>query len=161
MNTILVQMTNETWTMQALHLACALARNNGARIALLRLMQVQHLGFLGTEFGSAPLSQQEHAAWLNYAATAEDYGVEIVRQAMQCWSPLEAIADAADYVDAQVVFAHIPHSYIPYMDRWQRWQLQRRLEKAGRQLFTLEGVAGNARVPSIVINAAQTFAARK
>ena len=35
------------------------------------------------EFGSEPLSQREYAAWLNYAATAEDYGVEIVRQFLE------------------------------------------------------------------------------
>ncbi len=161
MNTILVQMTNENWTLQALHRACALARNNGARISLVRLMQVQHLGFLGTEFGSEPLSQREYAAWLNYAAIAEDYGVEIVRQSMQCWSPLDAIADAADYVDAQVVFAHIPHSFIPYMDRLQRWRLQRRLGQAKRQLYTLQPADGKSNDRAIVTNPAQIFATRK
>ncbi len=154
-------MADETWTLQALHFACALARNYDARVILVRLMQVQHLGFLGTEFGSTPLSSKEYAAWLNYAATAEDYGVALVRQSMQCWSPLEAIADAADYVDAQVVFVHIPHSHIPYVDKLQRWQLQRRLGKANRQLYTLEPADENSRTPSVVINSAQVFAARK
>jgi hypothetical protein len=134
-NTILVQITNETWTLRALHLACVLARSNGARIILLRLMQVQHLSYLGTEFGSTPLSQQEYAAWHDYVTIAEDYGVEIVRRSMQCWSVLGAIAAAADHVDAQVVFAYIPPSSISYMHSLQRWSLQRRLAKARRQLY--------------------------
>ncbi len=157
MSTILVQMTNQSWTLQALHLACALARNNGARIILLRLMPVQHLSYLGTEFGSTPLSRQEYTAWLKYVATAEYYGVEMVRQSMQCWSELDAIADAADYVDAQVVFASIPRSRIPYMDRLQHWRLQRRLVKANRQLHTLEQSARNSNIPSLVIEPPPDF----
>ncbi len=161
MDTILVQMTNKTWTLRALHLACALARSNGARIVLLRLMQVQHLSYLGTEFGSTPLSQREFAAWHEYAATAGDYGVELVRLSMQCWSVLGAVADAADHVDAQVVFAHIPPSSIPFMGRLQRWSLLRRLSRANRQLFTLEQSDGNSNPPSIVINPTQASVTRK
>jgi hypothetical protein len=161
MYTILVQMADETWTGQALHFACALARNNGARIILLRLMQVQQLSYLGTEFGSTPLSSREYAAWLGYAATAEDYGVELVRQSMQCWSKLDALADAADYVGAQVIFAYIPHSRIPYMDRLQRRGLQRRLGKANRQLYTLEPSAGNPGIPPIVMTPVPISTAHK
>jgi hypothetical protein len=161
MYTILVQMADETWTGQALHFACALARNNGARIILLRLMQVQQLSYLGTEFGSMPLSAREYAAWLGYAATAEDYGVELVRHSMQCWSKLDALADAADYLAAQVIFGYIPHSRIPYMDRLQRWGLQRRLGKANRQLYTLEPSTGNPSVLAVAMNPIPVSTAHK
>jgi nucleotide-binding universal stress UspA family protein len=161
MHTILVQMANEAWTEQALHFACALARNNGARIILLRLMQVQHLGYLGTEFGSTPLSSHEYAVSLGYAATAEAYGVELIRHSMQCWSELDALADAADYVDAQVIFAYIPHSRIPCVDRLRRWGLQRRLGKAKRQLYTLEPSAENPSILSIVVNPVPASTAHK
>ncbi len=161
MDTILVQISNETWTIRALHFACALARSRGARVILLRLMQVQHLSYLGTEFGSTPLSAQEYTAAREYAATAQDYGVKLECQSMQCWSEPGAIADAADYVDAQVVFAHIPRSPIPFWDRLQCWSLQRRLARAKRQLFTLDQPESSFSAPSIVIKPDRAFAARK
>ncbi len=155
MNTILVQMKDKNWTRQALHLACALAKNYRARIILLRLEAVQHLSYLGTEFGSEPLSRQEYAAWLDYASIAADYGVEIVRRSMQCWSVPDAIAEAADYVDAQVVFAYVPQSRLPYVQRLQHWRLKRRLQKAKRHLYTFEQSVGYSNPPWIVIPPAQ------
>lgn len=137
MNTILVQMSDTSWTMQALHLACALARNSSATLVLARLVEVQHYSYLGTPFGDSVPTPQEYDDIQEYAATAEDYGVEFSFRVMQCANRLEALADAADYLDSEVVFAHIPHSRIPYWPVIQTWLLKRRLAAGHRQLFTL------------------------
>lgn len=136
MRTIIVQMSERHWTMQALHLACALARNNHAQVILLRLMAVNHPGYLGTAFGNRSVSGAEYVDIKEYAATAEDYGIEMSLCQMQCVTSLGALADAAEELDADVVFAHVPESRIPYWRRLQVWNLERRLSHS--QLFTLD-----------------------
>ncbi|MBL8155389.1 MAG: hypothetical protein JNM70_14490 [Anaerolineae bacterium] len=157
MNTILVQMSEKAWTMQALHLACALARNSTAKLVLARLIEVQHYSYLGTPFGNSDPTPQEYDDIQEYAATAEDYGVELTVRMMQCANPLEAMADAADHLDSAVVFAHIPSSRIPYWAEIQTWLLKRRLAAGQRQLFTLaRPPQPETYAPSITVEPAHT-----
>jgi hypothetical protein len=113
MKTILVQLSARPWTMQALHLACALARNAEAEVVLLRLMQVRHPGYLGTEFGYASPTRQEQADLADYSATAEDYGISLALRQMQCVTALNAVADAAEQTGSEIVFAHVPPAASP------------------------------------------------
>lgn len=138
MQTILVQMANLQWTTQALHLACALARNDQSRVILLRLTEIQHIRNLGLDFANIPLTPQEYSNLAEYSATAEDYGVEISVAQMQCVSPLNAVVSAAEHVKANVVFVHIPDSRIPFVRRLRLWQLERQFAKAQRQFYTLD-----------------------
>jgi hypothetical protein len=135
-NTILVQLADEAWTLQAIHLASALARNCDAKLVLLRLIPVRHLGYLGSDIGNMPVTDDEYARLRSYAATAEDYGVELIVASMQCVAALDAVAEAADQLDAQVVFARVPESRIPYWHQYQIWRLERRLKR--RTLYTLQ-----------------------
>lgn len=155
MKTILVQISEPAWTMQALHLACALARNNAAQIILLRLMPVRYPSHLGTAFGNTPPTDHERREMDEYVATAEDYGVELLVQPMQCATTLEAVVDAADQLNVDVVFAHIAKSWLPYWQAFQTWNLKRQLSSAHRQLFTVGGAAQEDEyVPSITMEAA-------
>lgn len=139
MNTIIVHMGENSWTGQALHLACALARNTGAEIALLRLIPVQHMRWVGTDMVNNDVTSEEYELLRGYAATAEDYGVTMALTNMQYQSGLgEALADAADNLNASVVFAALPESTIPYWHQLQTWLLERRLTGAKRTLYTLE-----------------------
>jgi hypothetical protein len=138
MTNILVQMAEENWTMQALHLACALARNSNSKVVLLQLMQVKNPSLLGASFDGHSPSEREYADLEEYAATAEDYGVELELQPMQCISMLDAVVDAAEQLNTVVVFAHVLPSRIPYWRRFQVWNLERRLRNQRQQLFTLD-----------------------
>lgn len=161
MKTILVQMSEPAWTMQALHLACALARNNMAQIILLRLMPVRHPSYLGTAFGNTPPANHEHNEMDEYAATAEDYGVALSVQPMQCVTTLEALVDAADQLDVDAVFAHISKSWLPYWQAFQTWNLKRQLSAAHRQLFTLDTMPQEDEyVPAIMIETAHTVVSK-
>jgi hypothetical protein len=135
-NTVLVQLAEETWTSQAVHLAAALARNCDAQLVLLRLIPVRHLSYLGSDFGSTPVTSEEYARLRSYEATAEDYGLALTVASTQAVSPLAAVAEAADHLDAQVVFACVPESRIPYWHQYQSWKLERRLRP--RTLYTLD-----------------------
>ena len=134
-NTILVQIADDAWTFQAIHLASALARNSDAKLVILRLASVRHLSYLGSDIGKKPVTSDEYARLRNYEATVEDYGVKLVVASMQCVSELDAVAEAADQLDAQVVFARVPESRIPYWQQYQVWKLERRLRQ--RILYTL------------------------
>jgi hypothetical protein len=156
MRTILVQMENRRFTMQALHLALALARNQQAQVVLLRLIPVKHLGYLGTSLGQCEMSADEQAALRDYAATAEDYGMDITLRQMQCEDTLAAVTEAADYLDADVVFAQVRPSWLPYWQVFRRWWLEQQLALHGRQLYTLQTPpAAASHVPMITVKPAR------
>lgn len=155
MKPILVQMSDKQWTMQAVHLACALARHQQVAVILLHLMPARHPSYLGTPFGDTPPTWQESTDMRDYAATAEDYGIELRLQPMQYVNWLDAVSEAADQLDAAVVFAHILPGRIPYWRRFQRWNLQRQLAAAHRQLVTLDPTQGKPEsLPAVTIRPA-------
>lgn len=154
MYSILVQMAEERWTMQAMHLACALARNTGGKVVLLRLIPVRNPGLLGASIGDWSPTEGEYQRIKEYAATAEDYDVQLILQPMQYLNLLDAVVDAAEELDTVVVFAQVMPSRIPYWQRFQAWNLERRLRLQRRQLFTLEQPVGSIEwTPSITVTA--------
>jgi hypothetical protein len=104
-----------------------MARQLSAEIALVKLIPVQHTSWLGTEWGYMNFTLQAQVEFDDYQATVEDYGIE--------FTPVlfEGIAQVADYVDAQTVFAQLPASRIPLWTRFQRWTLGRHLARQKRQ----------------------------
>jgi hypothetical protein len=154
MKNIMVQIANKSWTMEALHLACAMARNSETTIALVRFMEVGHPSYLGTNMGNIAPTPQEYQDLQDYQATAEDYGVELEVRSIQCLSPLDVMAQAAEELDAEVVFARVPESAIPYWHKFQLWNLKRELSGQQRQLYTLDKPANVTEwVPSVTVNA--------
>jgi hypothetical protein len=154
MVTILVQMAEEKWTMEAMHLACAVARGSGTQVALLRLIQVQHPSYLGTSFGNKPPDERDYHRLNEYAATAEDYGIALGIHSMQCLSAMDALVDAADQLEAVILFAHVAPSRIGYWRRFQVWNLGRRLAQIHCQLFTLDQPVGFIEwMPTITVKA--------
>jgi hypothetical protein len=138
MTTILVQMADKVWTKAAMHLACALARNTGATVIVLQLFQVRHVSYLGTDFGNISPNERDCQDLREIAATAEEYGIEITVQPMQCLSSLDALAQAVHYLKADVVFARIVETRIPLWRKFQVWNLERLLRGTDCQLFTVD-----------------------
>lgn len=134
MKTIMVQMADKQWTMEAMHLASAVARNTDARIVLLRLALANNPGLLG--WGMMAPTAEERRQMEEYASIAEDYGVEFDVQPMQFVTLVDALAQAARQRQAAALFAHIPHSSIPYWRRFRLWSLKRQLGDC--RLYTLE-----------------------
>ena len=160
MNTqlIMVQMAERKWTVDALHLACAMARGNNAEIALIRMISVPHVQWLGTDMAyCAPTVEEQHNIQ-SYAAIAGEYGVTLTVNALPYSTLTDAIADTADYLNAAIVFASIPQSVASYWHRFQVWNLRRRLASQGRKLYTLEkpaDVPAADWTPSILVSHAQ------
>ena len=154
MKKIMVQVANKSWTMEALHLTCAMARNSETTITLVRFMQVGHPSYLGTNMGNIAPTPQEYQELRDYQATAEDYGVELEIRSLQCLSPLEVMAQAAEELEASVVFARVPESSIPYWRKFQLWNLERSLKGQGCDLYTLDKPANVTEwVPSVTVKA--------
>jgi hypothetical protein len=155
MTTLLVQMADAAWTMDAMHVASTLARTAGTNVTLLHLIPVTHPSYLGTTFGTTAPSERDYQLLHQIAETAEDYGVELTIQPMQYVSLVEAVAEAAETLDADVVFARIPASRIAFWRRFQIWNLDRLLRRERRQLVTLDLPIESIRwIPSITVKAA-------
>jgi hypothetical protein len=149
MQPIMVHMANREWTLAAMHTACALARNTGAEVTVVKMVAVHHPGWLGTDLGYRSLSWQDHDNLRYYQATAEDYGVAFSMLVFQYVTLPEALVDAAAYIDAQEVFAVLPQSLIPYWRQLQLWNLRRQLSQQGRCLYTLEAAELSDVTPTI------------
>jgi hypothetical protein len=141
MATIMVQMTDGERTLEALHLACALAHAKQDTVALVKMVPVQHIGLLGTELGFMNLTDADCKEMADFEAVPFQYA-----------TLAEGVAQAADYVDARIVFASLPTSVVPYWYRVQCWILRRQLARHDRQLYLLERDSGSAHwSPAILV----------
>ena len=133
MKTIMVQMSEKQWTMEAMHFASALARNTNGKVVLLRMVLANNPGLLG--WGVNVPSAEEQRQLYEYAAVAEDYGVEFCVQPMHYISSAEALAQAVELFKIDVLFANIPRSSIPLWQKFRLWNMKRQLGNC--RLYTL------------------------
>lgn len=134
MSTIMVQFSDEQWTLEAMHLASALARNLNGQVVLLYLSLAPNPGLLG--WGMVPPTIAEERQMQNYAAVAEDYGVVFRVQPLQFISLGDALVQTAHELDASALFAHFPPSPISLWRRFQLWSLKHHLGDC--HLYTLD-----------------------
>lgn len=130
---LLVNIADHAWTLEAIHCACQMARRTGGSIALVKLVAVQHPSWLGTDLGYIQFSQDERAAMDEYIATLEDYGVEHTLTVIQYITFTDALAAAADVLNASTVFGALPRTMIPFWQAYQRWALRHRFERSQRE----------------------------
>ena len=138
MESIIVEMANSQWTEAALHLACAMARTTHSNVILLRMIETQHLSWLGASVDCDFFSAQDSERLWVYKAIAEKYGVEFSIEPMQWISYVEALVEASDQLNAEVIFASVPESRLPLMRKFQVWDLRRQLAQRHRTLYTLD-----------------------
>lgn len=135
---IVVCVADHRWTLDALHLASALARDTRLPIHLVQFIQVDHPLQLGTDYGYAHFSRQAQALMREYQATLEDYGVPFDTGLYQYVTLSGGIVDVVEQCSAQAVFASLPAGVVPWWNRLQRWTLRRRLQRRNCALFTLD-----------------------
>jgi len=133
---IMVQIADDpAWTREALHCAALMARDQSAKIALVKMMPVQHLGWLGTGLGYLNLSHQDEQELADLAVTLEDYSMDFDFYPFQYATLADAIGQAAEYLDAQVIFATLPKGIIPFWRAYQVRGLRRHFARDGRQFI--------------------------
>lgn len=145
MTTILVQMSRDAWTREALHQACALARGRGSYVTLLWLIPVPP-PLLGSAFGWSSADFREWKRLGEYRATAEDYGVELVVQPMQYVSFQDAIVQAVCLLNASVAFVDPPSTNLALWNTLRMLNLERRLKSVNCQLQTLTADTSAGRI---------------
>jgi len=136
MATIMVAAGERQWTLEAMHLACALARNTGKDLVLVQMVSVSQPSYLGANFAHWNNTAEEQAHIRDYIKTAEDYGVNLSVTVFEYIDFVPGLAQAAEHADANVVFATLPNSVISYLRRLRLWNLRRQLKP--RTLYTLD-----------------------
>jgi hypothetical protein len=149
---IMVQMAEPQWTLQALHLACAVARANGYPITLVKMVPVSHVGWLATELGYQHFTIEDRRLLQECSITAEDYGVPSSVKLFQYVTLSEAVVDAAEQFNPRIVFATLPHYKLPYWRKYLIWRMRHALEHQQRLLYTLEeSLTPVQQTPSIIV----------
>lgn len=138
MSTIIVQMAEPQWTEEALHLACALAQRTQSKVILLHLMPTQHISWLGANFNTNWLTPEQTELVWHCKAIADSYAVELTLQPMEYISYPDALTEISEQMEADVVFARIPHSLIPLWRKVEVWELRRHLAARHIALYTLD-----------------------
>lgn len=131
---ILIVLGDHAWTVQAMHLACAMARDNGAVVFIVKMLRVNHPLLLGDVAGYVNYTASDRTALQECAATAEDYGVSFREHVCTYADYAAAVAGVAEQLDAAVVLAPPYHSHLPALNRFAAWRLRRIV---GRPLFCL------------------------
>lgn len=139
---IMVQVDELQWTADVLHAACRLARSCEGEIALVDLVRVRRILYLGTEFGFMDLSDDDKRRLQAYVDTVEDYGLPYTVTLYQHCGLYDGIAGAAELVGAGVVFARLPKSAIPFWSDCQFELLRVRLMRQYIELFNEPGILG-------------------
>lgn len=126
------------WTLEALHLASALARDTGAEICLVKMIPVDHAFQLGAPYAHWRYSAAECETVQDYLQTLEDYGVSFSCYVYQYVTYTDALVDLCEQLRPQVLFAKPHHHLLSLWNRLELWNLRRRLARRGCLLYTLE-----------------------
>ena len=137
---IMVQVAEPQWTWDVVHAACKLARSCGGTVHLVHMVCAKHLCYLGTELGYLNLSDDDQHVLKGYVDTIDDYGLACGLTVYQYCSVYEAIAGAAELVAADIVFAKLPKSRIPFWSDCQFELLRVRLSRQHVELFKEPGI---------------------
>jgi hypothetical protein len=149
---ILVQLRDNRWTVEAVHLGSAIARSESATIMLVRLIPVQHVSWLGTDLGTRSASNSERELIKTCRIIAQDYGVAFSSVEFQYVTLHEALVQAAAYVNAQALFTHLPRPMLPTWEKFQNWRLKHQLATLECELYNLEDIAvRGVEMPSILV----------
>lgn len=152
-NKIMIVLGDRQWTLNALHLACAMVRNNNGEVILVKMVPVQHPIMLGTDAGYRDFTVQDEESTCFFAATAEDYGVPFSVFVCQYASYVSGIADVAEQIEVTAVFCQSPRSHVPFWAKVQKWLLEQALARRHIALYMLEQSDGTLEwTPSVTIS---------
>ena len=139
--TIMVVTGEHNWTMQALHLAAAMARETGASLLLVERVPVTRLEYLGAGLREALLPYDRLTALHEYCAAIRDYGIEVAVAPYEYTDYVGGLLSAVEQVAPLAVFAPAPTGWLPVVAAARLWYVRRALR---RPLYTLGAGDGAA-----------------
>ena len=134
-STILVIAGERNWTLRALHLAAAMAREAGLPVVIVHMVPVAHLEYLGSGTREELLPFEDYDDLNHYLLTAEAYGVAAGIELFEYSDYSGGVTSAADQLDAAAVFAPAPAGFADIVTRFRLWALRRALH---RPLYVLD-----------------------
>jgi hypothetical protein len=133
-------------TLKAVHLACAVARSDGTNVILVKMLSVPYVSWLGSGFGQRDFTVHEREFIKTYEAIAQDYGINAGVVSFEYVTLPEAIVQAADYVNAQAVFAGLPHHIFAPWRTFLKWRLKHQLADLACEFYDLDEVESTASI---------------
>jgi hypothetical protein len=134
---ILVQMADEKWTTAALTVALEKAQPGG-EIALVEFLPADALNWHGLDCDEYEFSESEREEIQKFQAMAQAAGVKLTTHCYKTDSLEKTIVRAADTLDADAVFATVPHSALPFLHDRPIKHLSHVLEAHHHHLFTVD-----------------------
>jgi len=141
MKPVIVVISEFSWTVKAMHLACAFARNTQSPLLILDFRMTKNVGLLGMGIGYNPPTVQEYAELKDYLMIAEDYGVISTLQPVEYESFSDALVQMVEWFEPQTIFANMPKSVIPFFAQIQLRAVRRQLNHLNCNLYTLDETA--------------------
>lgn len=131
---ILIVLGDHDWTIRAMHLACAMARDNGAVVFIVKMLRVNHPLLLGDVGGYVNYTALDRTALQACGDIAAEYGVPFREHVCTYADFAAGLAGAAEQLDAGVI---LTPPYTSRFEPWNRFMLWRVRRIVGRPLFTL------------------------
>ncbi len=128
----MVQIGAWDLTMEVLHSACQTARAQRATVALVVMIPVRHVSWLGDDLGTWDFTAKAEAGLKDYLATVEDYGLQAAVTHFKYSTWLEGTLQAAELMDASMVIPAVRGNPMSLLGRYQSWVLKRQLQREGR-----------------------------
>jgi len=135
---VMVEMGSLRWTVEAMRAACPEAKRIGGTIVVALLMPESHCTLAGIDPETYTFSLDEQKELREYQAIADMHGVELKSRAFAYQELAQGIVDAADTLDAQIVYAHLPATLLPFQHQRQVRHLAKELESHHHELRNFE-----------------------
>ncbi|MCL4250016.1 MAG: hypothetical protein KJ065_17855 [Anaerolineae bacterium] len=135
---VMVEMDDLRWTAEALKAACPEAKQIGGKVVVALLLSESQCTLAGLDPDNYAFTQAEYDELRQYRAIAEEHGVEIDARVFEYRDLAEGIVQAADALNAAVVYAHLPATLLPFQHQRQVRHLERELDSHHHELRNFE-----------------------
>jgi hypothetical protein len=126
---IMLDIGSRAWTIDALSAACLMARRMDATILLVKMVPVQHIGWLGTALGYLDFTEQEQEEMAEYQELIEEYAVEYTPYVFQYLNLINGTIQIVEQFRPQMAFIKLPQTLIPMWRRFQWYRLRQQLDR--------------------------------
>jgi hypothetical protein len=134
---ILIVWGEPEWTVQALHLACALVGHGRGEVVLAKMTLVGSPLNLGMDNTGRSLSRHDRRSLADYHRLALGYETTLRLASCQYSDRHGGVMSLVRRYRPLTLFVEPAKAGVPGLARWREWWLRRAVERAGCQLETL------------------------
>lgn len=138
MPTLMVQMDDHKWTLNALREACSQARTRGAQVVLALMLPQRHVVFGNINVDRYSFTDAECEDLRDYNMVAEQYGVPLMTRVFEYNDLEQGISEAADALNAETVYVRLPGALLAVTQHGHERHLEQVLEAHKHNLRLLE-----------------------